>query len=81
MLRVEVGARALRNEAGGEGGGGGWIQARAAEWGARASEVASSRGNIPSCELLGHMRMEEIRAYSPMRRRLGIPKYFFCGKL
>ena len=54
---VEVGARALRNQAGGEGGGG-WIQACAAEWGARASVVASSRGNIPSCELMGHMPMD-----------------------
>ena len=57
MLRVEVGARALRNQAGGEGGGG-WIQACATEWGARVSVVASLRENIPSCELMGHMPMD-----------------------
>ena len=61
VLRVEVGARALRNQAGGEGGGG-WIPARVAEWGARVSVVASSRGNIPSCELMGHMPMDLSRA-------------------
>ena len=44
MLRVKVGARALRNQAGWAGGGSG---------GARAYVVASSRGNIPRCELMG----------------------------
>ena len=57
MLRVEVGARALRNQAGVEGGVVGYKRAPRSA-GARASVVASSRGNIPSCELMGHMPMD-----------------------
>ena len=57
MLRVEVGARALRNQAGGDRGN--WLDTSVRHGvGGRASVIAFSRGNIPSCELMGHMPID-----------------------
>ena len=64
MLRVEEGVRALRNQAGG-GGEGSWVQARAAECGGARVCGISFRGNIPSCELLGHMSIWTQSGRSP----------------
>ena len=55
MLRVEVGARALRNQAGGEGG----LDTNLRHGvGGRASVVAFSRWNISTRVLMGHMPID-----------------------